>query len=96
MASEKLISASYLATVIRDDPYIHGRAYARMRDHIDDAPAVDAEEVVHGRWRGETEEEQPHIALRRIVCSVCDGKAFGRGNYCPNCGAKMDGDGNGK
>ena len=46
MANEKLISASALATVIRDDPYIHGKAYARVRDHIDESPAVDAVEVV--------------------------------------------------
>ena len=47
-------------------------------------------EVVHGRWRGETEEEQPHIVLRRVVCSVCGGKTNGRYNYCPHCAAKMD------
>ena len=50
---------------------------------IDNAPTVDAVEVVHGRW------------LKRnwsVTCSVCgslsiahDGK-----NYCPYCGAKMD------
>lgn len=51
---------------------------------------VDAVEVVHGRWRGETEEEQPHIVLRRVVCSVCNGKTDGRYNYCPHCAAKMD------
>ena len=46
--------------------------------------------VVHGRWRAETEEEQPHIAIRQVVCSICNGKAHGRYDYCPNCGAKMD------
>ena len=45
MAS-KLIYAEDLITAIRDDPYIHGRAYARTRDHIDEAKAVDAVEVV--------------------------------------------------
>ena len=51
---------------------------------IDNAPTVDAVEVVHGRWcfMGLWEE-----------CSICryaitvDGE---RTNYCPNCGAKMD------
>ena len=91
MSTEKLISASKLATVIRDDPYIHGKAYARVRDHIDDAPTVDAVEVVHARWIWSEENEC-------WVCSNCELSALNnyRGNstdsnYCPHCGAKMDG-----
>lgn len=38
--NEKVIKAGDLMTEIRDDPYIDGRAFARVRDHIDDAPAV--------------------------------------------------------
>jgi Zn finger protein HypA/HybF involved in hydrogenase expression len=47
---------------------------------------VDAVEVVHGRWIVENEES--------IRCSEC---CFNRASikmpldYCPNCGAKMDG-----
>ena len=46
--------------------------------------------VVHGRW---SMEKYPFT-----LCSVCGLKRdceydFGW-NYCPNCGAKMDGDGN--
>ncbi len=107
MANEKLISASYLATVIRDDPYIHGRAYARVRDHIDDAPAVDAVEVVHGYWIDSTSvDHMGRIIEHSIDCSVCDSvfKDDSREvvkhwkeqfKVCPFCGAKMDGDGNG-
>ena len=59
------------------------------------APTVDAVEVVHGRWEPRTD------IIGFVRCSVChdcniygdwaDGKKW---NYCPNCGAKMDGDGN--
>ena len=61
-----------------------------------DAPTVDAVEVVHGRW----EQIGYDKAMDRISCSCCkeywniadnDTESF---NYCPNCGAKMDGDGN--
>ena len=56
---------------------------------------VDAVEVKNGRW-------EPREDVKGFVrCSVChdcniyddwaDGKKW---NYCPNCGAKMDGDGN--
>ena len=60
---------------------------------MDDAPTVDAVEVVHGRWHDDLYDP-------RYVCLEC-GKwllvedATASMNYCPNCGAKMDGDGNG-
>ena len=59
---------------------------------LSEAPTVDAVEVVHGRWID--------VALRytqvKEKCSVCGGIVYAHGfNYCPNCGAKMDGDGNG-
>ena len=62
---------------------------------LNEAPTVDAVEVVHGRW----EQAEYHGFLR---CSKCKDVyiddtwvADGKWNYCPNCGAKMDGDGNG-
>ena len=58
----------------------------------------DAVEVVHGKWNAIDE-----CANSGVYCSVCHRKIFKecygncklRSNYCPNCGAKMDGDGNG-
>ncbi len=62
-------------------------------DSIDAQPTVDAVEVVHGRWLNER-----HGNSLNGTCSVCGSYdhayAFGW-NYCPNCGAKMDGDANG-
>lgn len=53
-----------------------------------DARAVDAEPVRHGRWI------DTHIV--EIKCSEC-GRAFNLAkvlaHYCPNCGAKMMGGG---
>lgn len=48
---------------------------------IDEAPTIEAVEVVHGRWENGT-------------CPNCRQVDFSKPNYCPNCGAKMDG-GNG-
>ena len=71
-----------------------GDAFLRAAQEIEIMPTVDAVEVVHGRW---IEAEDGDGA----VCSVC-GEDFcnvylevERFLYCPNCGAKMDGDGNG-
>jgi hypothetical protein len=61
-----------------------------MRIQTEDAPTVDAVPVVHGRWRMETDEEEPNPLCKVLVCSVC-GKMGGRNFcYCPNCGSKMD------
>ena len=54
---------------------------------VDEVPAADAAPVVHGRWDDSFDGITP-------VCSVCGRthKCFNRTpNYCPNCGAKMDG-----
>ena len=65
---------------------------------LDNIPTVDAVEVVHGRW-DETEEEVWHLykrwSITRFRCSQCKQTGNKKSNYCPNCGAKMDGDGNG-
>ena len=61
---------------------------------MDDAPTVDAVEVVHGRW--EYRMVDPEYRYYKHECSICgfDGEDFYR--YCPICGASMrDGDGNG-
>lgn len=57
---------------------------------IDGLPAVDAVEVKHGKWS--------HVAGGRTICNQCGEyplyNFFGRqafSNYCPRCGAKMEG-----
>lgn len=59
-------------------------------------PAADVAPVVHGRWihsRYEDCSEQFEL----VKCSQCNHEAYAMafyvrgGNYCPACGAKMDG-----
>lgn len=56
----------------------------KVVEHI---PAADVVEVRHGRWIDSKEDGYPSI------CSVCKYPVdrFYKTNYCPNCGAKMDG-----
>lgn len=62
-------------------------------DMIEDAPAADVAPVVHGRWVN-------HTKIHGFVyCSACrdvyldaEWLKDGKWGYCPNCGAKMDGD----
>lgn len=61
-------------------------------------PAADVAPVRHGRWE---KSEDNYYSLNLVKCSVCheewcfeiddDVKDLNY-NYCPNCGARMDGD----
>ena len=52
-------------------------------------PAADVAEVVHGRWIWNEEGEIDWEQFYR--CSNCGNKEYWESNFCPNCGAKMDG-----
>jgi rubrerythrin len=110
MANEKrLIDANALEKDIRayaDNIAYYGRieyanGVANAVGLVYAAPTVDAVEVVHGRWAEKIKDERfgeewDEIAL--YECSVCKSEfveGMGAWRYCPNCGAKMDGDGNG-
>lgn len=67
-----------------------------IRGAIDNAPTVEAVEVVHGHWFNLDE-----CANAGVYCSVCHKKVYKedyawcnrknklRSNFCPNCGADM-------
>jgi len=74
----------------------------RVKSMVSKAPAADVAPVVHGRWNcvyddstGETNIACSHCKNTRTVngCFVStDGKScYFEDDYCPNCGAKMDG-----
>lgn len=83
------------------DQYTSG--FDDAMDKVEKFPAADVVPVVHGRWIPRVNPQWP--AHRHDVCSVCrwwntrnalcyDGnhKPGHSLNYCPNCGAKMDGE----
>ena len=65
--------------------------YNAVMIRIKRCPTVDAVEVVNGRWVKDGD---------WLVCLNCESEinvknslgVENRKNYCPNCGAKMDGD----
>lgn len=84
----------------------YGHADVVFVNDIENAPIVDAVEVVHGRW---VDRYGGKYANPLYECSECKKKAPYKfeddslqiglwlqdlTDYCPNCGAKMDGDGN--
>lgn len=70
-------------------------AYSVALKEIQDAPAADVAPVVHGRWLHSGCEECSGLEV--VKCSECNHEAFAiafyvcNGNYCPSCGARMDG-----
>ena len=52
---------------------------------VDAQRVVDAEPVRHGRWL------PPVVGKSGCTCSQCFSQVDNDFNYCPNCGAKMDG-----
>lgn len=60
-------------------------------------PAADVAPVVHGRWI-HSRYENCCDQFELVKCSQCSHEAYAmafyvrNGNYCPNCGARMDGD----
>ena len=64
--------------------------YAWMMAQIE--PAADVVEVKHGKWT-ETGDNTLDNLYCGWKCSKCGFAICGdRYNYCPNCGAKMDGE----
>ena len=90
------IDADRALEIVRDQGIAHPNAY-HLTNYatliLREAPTIDAAPVRHGRWVS-----VPHKLAR--VCSVCnrdepykfadiDADVY---DYCPNCGAKMDGE----
>ena len=65
--------------------------YAIAKDLIEKAPAADVAPVKHGKWSLESDKDMPNPMFKLVVCSVCNEKANHTYNYCPTCGARMDG-----
>lgn len=101
-AANDLISRSALLEAIRGDhpPFYDGQDVANWQEKcINEAPAVDAEPMRHGKWL--------FSDYDYFTCSVCGGQYFTGADstkdakamlenndyypYCPHCGARMDG-----
>lgn len=83
---------------------VYGEGYLQAIEHASDMialmPAADVQPVVHGKW--EEVEEYGGWGDIYYRCSVCgeewllnDGKPKENNmNFCPRCGARMDGEQN--
>lgn len=50
---------------------------------VNEQPTADIKEVKHGKWEV--------FGLRNPLCSLCYKYNYEKSDFCPHCGAKMDG-----
>lgn len=62
--------------------------YFNIKFDIEDAPTVDADIVCHGRWKVWYHGKKGGFSY---TCSECGIHADETSDYCPKCGARMDG-----
>ena len=60
-----------------------------IQQEIYELPTVEAKPVVHGEWKHRKK-------WNRYVCSECSYESKTSDNFCPNCGADMRGENNGR
>lgn len=70
-------------------------AYRVLRRYIERIPAADVVLVRHGRWDPLTMSTDNGMEVL-WVHAKCGCERYEKSNYCPNCGAKMDKDGDGE
>ena len=59
--------------------------------HIKQYPVADVKPVVHAHWIEDKADMDCGVpVIFGYSCSNCNGTDKHKGNYCPNCGAKMD------
>lgn len=78
-------------TACKDTPStgIKSISFSKLKEYMaDEQPIVDAEPVRHGRW---IEVDVGDCCYRCSECGfIRDAYLLDIGNYCPQCGAKMD------
>ena len=85
---DREVAVDEVTGIYYDTPEINLTA-EKFEAAINGIQAADVATVVHGRW--ETNSDRPDS----LICSICkcgfDMWKHDPHNYCPNCGARMDG-----
>ena len=72
----------------------NGRLPFWLNEILMECKIADVAPVVHGRWIRFKETDSCYVHMRCSVCSAywSDPSHADHFRYCPNCGAKMDGE----
>lgn len=88
---EKAIDA-----ILSVDVYGDGQSYEALTHasvEVSLLPVIEAEHVKHGKWITDSiERNSSGVRPYYLFCSECHHSQRHTSNYCPKCGAKMDGE----
>ena len=98
-ALEKNLNERLAYLLDKNGPYDYFTdGYDEAVSTVEDFPASDVTPVVHGWWKREPSSywrwtPSGAVAVTRTTyrCGLCGRGTAVKSNYCPNCGAKMDG-----
>lgn len=91
-------SEAYLKVNTREDispitQGINSVVHRKIQELIANTPTIEAEPVRHGRWESDEADVLFHCsACETQISTSWDYDCDEMWNYCPHCGAKMDGD----
>ena len=91
----RLIDADALITAVLKNAIDYAVVFGNADMHrllvrvIAHQPTIDAEPVRHGKWMF-TPSDAFEAMFTKPKCSECGFESADGGNYCPNCGARMD------
>lgn len=71
---------------------LNGPLMVVRKKTIDSIPAADVEPVRHGRWEFVEQRFYRGEFVNLFRCSECKVATDTNSTYCPNCGARMDGE----
>lgn len=86
--------------IIRNEGGYFGTIYEELLefDEVDAVPKHQLSEETstlrHGKWEKSSGQRYKEHARYMYRCSLCNELVCGESNYCPNCGAKMEGKNN--
>lgn len=84
MAEKEYIEREAIIKKLREDEECDCELIVLLYDY----PAADVAPVKHGEWE---EIRDAYRQLEGCMCKKCGRETKAKENYCPNCGAKMDG-----
>lgn len=96
----RYIDSEKITSILMDMAQASRRLYPGIMTSISQINAMPAADVQPGHWIAEIRglyhginllDDKNFKGLSMYSCSECNEKVIFKGNYCPNCGAKMDG-----
>lgn len=96
MRAQVSLAKEHADKTIDPTRYVNEAVHKKIQMLINATESADVVEVRHGKWSHDyIKDGMEYNDWFNLHCSVCgetQREAWGKWNYCPYCGAKMDGE----